>query len=120
MRKVIGGGLAVLTLGVGAIVAYGSKGRDPAAVVTPEPPKPLDGKALFLRYACASCHGPLGTGQYNLTKNRVNFPTDEALTAFIRDARAVKPGTIMPPYVQVIPPHELPVIVQYVRSLSAE
>ena len=76
------------------------------------------GKKLYYRYGCYGCHGDNGVGTADLRKSREHYPTDDAVTAWIKNAPAIKPGTRMPQWEGVIPEAEYPPLVAYVRELG--
>jgi mono/diheme cytochrome c family protein len=85
------------------------------APVTAEAP---DGKKVYFKYSCQSCHGENGVGLCDLTKNAQTKPDDQALTAFIKNPAATVPGAKMPSWEGVIEEAEYPALVAYVRTLS--
>src|SRR4029079_7103927 len=61
------------------------------------------GRRLYYKYACVSCHGERGTlGNADLTQAEKRFPTRAALAAWIRDAPSIRPGTKMPAWKGII------------------
>src|SRR5262249_22097674 len=54
------------------------------------------GQAAYYKYGCNSCHGDTGVGLYDLRKGPTDFPTDEALIAYIRHPAVAQPGGRMP------------------------
>jgi len=77
-----------------------------------------DGKALYVKYACYSCHGDKGVGVGDLRKAKVDYPDDAQLRAWIEDAPASKPGTVMPKFRGVIGEADYAPLVKYVRELG--
>jgi mono/diheme cytochrome c family protein len=90
----------------------------PRAPSTPANASATDGEKAYTKYACASCHGTAGLGICDLRQASKKYPTDEQLTAYIRDASKFVPGTKMPTWEGVIPEPELATIVQYVHTLE--
>lgn len=76
------------------------------------------GRAAFYRYGCNSCHGDSGLGMFDLRKNVRDFPTDDALIAYIRHPEQFKPGVKMPPWDGVIAEEDYAPLVQHVRKLA--
>jgi mono/diheme cytochrome c family protein len=81
-------------------------------------PAGSDGKALYLKYACFSCHGDKGVGVGDLRKANVDYPEDAQLRAWIQDAPAIRPGTVMPKFAGVIAEVDYAPLIRYVRELS--
>jgi mono/diheme cytochrome c family protein len=77
------------------------------------------GKAAYYRYSCNSCHGDAGVGLYDLRKGGRDFPTDEALIAYVRDPQKLRPGVKMPTWDGVIAEEDYAPLAAYVRSLGA-
>jgi mono/diheme cytochrome c family protein len=84
-----------------------------------EAPAGGGGKALYLKYACFSCHGDKGVGIGDLRKAKVDFPDDAQLHAWIRNAPSIKPGVIMPKFDGVIAEADYAPLMKYVRELGA-
>jgi mono/diheme cytochrome c family protein len=78
-----------------------------------------EGKKIYYKYSCQSCHGDSGSGLCNLRTNLKNYPSDETLIAFIHDPAAVHKGSKMPSWDGVIEPAEYAPLAQYVRTLAA-
>jgi cytochrome c2 len=57
---------------------------------------------------------------FDLRKGHRDFPTDEALIAFIRHPDQSKPGVKMPPWDGVIEERDYAPLAAYVRKLGAE
>jgi mono/diheme cytochrome c family protein len=76
------------------------------------------GKQIYYAYACNTCHGDTGLGRYDLRKNPEDYPTDEALVAYIKHPERAKPGIAMPTWDGVIHEDEYAPLVAYVRSLA--
>src|SRR5262249_34839891 len=62
-----------------------------------------EGKKLYSKYGCPSCHGDHGVGIGDLRKAAVHYPTDAQLEAWIKNPSSFKPGTKMPTWEGVIP-----------------
>jgi cytochrome c2 len=78
-----------------------------------------DGKKLYYRYGCPSCHGDHGVGIGDLRKAVEHYPTDAQLTAWIKNPSSFKPGTKMPTWDGVIAESEYPALIAYVKELGA-
>lgn len=76
------------------------------------------GKQLYYRYGCNSCHGDNGTGVGDLRRAAQDYPTDAQLEAFIRHAPAFKPGTKMPAWNGIIAETDYAPLIAYVRELG--
>ncbi|MBI5538332.1 MAG: c-type cytochrome [Deltaproteobacteria bacterium] len=81
---------------------------------------PDEGKRVYQKYGCASCHGDNGVGIADLRRATVHYPKDEQLIAWIKNAPGIKSGTIMPKFDGVVEPHEFPPLVAYVKKLGQE
>lgn len=79
--------------------------------------KQTDGKTLYYKYNCKSCHGKSGTGPMGNLRKAVEKYTDDQMRAYIR-----KPSDFnnkkMPAFANVIPDKDLTVLIQYVRELA--
>lgn len=92
----------------------------------PRPAAPLalgassfEGKALYHRYGCVSCHGDSGKGAVgDLHRANESYPTDVELRRWIDEAPSMKPGTKMPGWKGVIAEQDYPPLLAYVRSLG--
>jgi mono/diheme cytochrome c family protein len=78
-----------------------------------------DGKKIYFKYSCQSCHGETGVGLCDLRANLAAYSTDEALVTFIRNPAATHPGSKMPAWDGVIEEAEYLPLVRYLRTLSA-
>jgi mono/diheme cytochrome c family protein len=76
------------------------------------------GQEVYYKYRCESCHGDGGLGLCDLRQALSKYPTDEQLTAFIRNPAATVPGSKMPAWEGVIEEAEYGPLVAYVRSLQ--
>lgn len=76
------------------------------------------GKQLYYRYGCNSCHGDNGTGVGDLRRAAEDYPTDPQLEAFIRHAPAFKPGTKMPAWNGIIAESDYAPLISYIRELG--
>ncbi|MCS7081458.1 MAG: cytochrome c [Bacteroidetes bacterium] len=74
------------------------------------------GRRLWDENRCWFCHGNDLRGQYPIA-DRVPLRTDEELKAWIANARALKPGTVMPTY-DFLSEAELEQLVAYLRHLA--
>ena len=77
------------------------------------------GRAAFYRYGCNGCHGDTGVGLFDLRKGPVDFPTDDALIAYIRHPEIAKPGVKMPTWDGVIAEADYVPLIAHVRALAA-
>jgi mono/diheme cytochrome c family protein len=76
------------------------------------------GRAAFHKYGCNSCHGNDGGGTQDLVRAAADYPTDDALVAYIKHPEATKPGVAMPTWEGTILETEYAPLARYVRSLS--
>ena len=76
------------------------------------------GKQIYYRYGCNSCHGDNGTGVGDLRRAAQDYPTDPQLEAFIRHAPEFKPGTKMPAWNGIIAETDYAPLIAYVRELG--
>jgi cytochrome c2 len=77
-----------------------------------------EGKRLYYRYGCPSCHGNTGVGIADLRQATKHYPTDAAIEAWIRNPSSFKPGTRMPTWDGVIQQSEYPALIEYVKELG--
>ncbi|HJQ98979.1 MAG TPA: c-type cytochrome [Candidatus Polarisedimenticolaceae bacterium] len=77
------------------------------------------GRAAYYRYGCNGCHGDTGVGLYDLRKNLSDYPTEEALIAYIKHPEISKPGVKMPTWDGVIAEADYAPLVAHVRALAA-
>lgn len=77
-----------------------------------------DGKRLYYRYGCPSCHGDHGVGVGDLRKASAHYPTDDQLIAWIKNPSSFKPGTKMPTWDGVIAEADYPALIAYVKELG--
>ena len=77
-----------------------------------------EGEHLYVKYACASCHGTNGVGLCDLRAASKTYDTDEKLAAFIHDAGRFVPGTKMPTWDGVIPESDFAHLVAHVHLLE--
>ncbi len=94
------------------------KGR-PATPPDPPPSDTSPGSALYHQYGCATCHGETGLAFGDLRPAKVKYPTNEAMTAFLKDPGASLPGTKMPGWNGVIKDADYAPLDDYVRKLAA-
>src|SRR5262245_10791804 len=76
------------------------------------------GRAAFYKYGCNGCHGDTGVGVYDLRKGATDFPTDEALIAYIRHPEIAKPGVKMPTWDGVIAEADYAPLAAFARKLG--
>jgi mono/diheme cytochrome c family protein len=88
------------------------------APAAPAAGEKLDGKALYDRYGCVSCHGDDGVGTGDLRQAGEHFPTREALKLWIQEAPNIRPGTRMPPWKDVIREEHYDPLMDYVLQLG--
>jgi mono/diheme cytochrome c family protein len=88
------------------------------APAAPAAGEKLDGKALYDRYGCVSCHGNDGVGIGDLRQAGAHFPTREALKLWIQEAPNIRPGTRMPPWRDVIREEHYDPLMDYVLRLG--
>jgi len=89
----------------------------------PPPPAPgspalADGKQLYERYGCVSCHGNDGVGIADLRQASEHYPSREALQLWIQDAPSIKPGTKMPGWRNVIREEDYGPLLDHVLRLG--
>jgi mono/diheme cytochrome c family protein len=77
-----------------------------------------EGKQVFYKYSCNSCHGDTGVGLYDLRRAWKKYPTDEELIAYIKDPSAKVPGIKMPTWEGTIEEAEYAPLVSYVKTLQ--
>jgi mono/diheme cytochrome c family protein len=87
------------------------------------PPSPtstanMDGKALYERYGCVSCHGNDGIGVADLRKAGEHYPTRETLKLWIQEAQSIRPGTGMPSWKNVIRDEDYDPLIDHVLKLG--
>lgn len=107
-----------------AIYAYlKSQPKIANEVPRPAPPSagtgPLEGSAIYRKYACNACHGDTGVGACDLRGATKKYPTDDALRAFVEAPIAVVPDSKMPAWRGVIRDEEYAPLLAYVRKLGA-
>jgi mono/diheme cytochrome c family protein len=84
------------------------------------PPSADEGKKLYYKYACVSCHGTSGVGVADLRRAAEHYPDDEALKGWIKNAPSVKPGTKMPAWEGVIAEADYAPLIAYVKTLAVK
>ena len=89
----------------------------PAVVV---PASEGQGKQVYYKYACNSCHGDKGLGLHDLRHAWKKYPTDEALIEYIKDPSAKVPGIKMPTWQGVIEEDEYAPLATYVKTLQVK
>jgi len=77
-----------------------------------------EGKKIYYKYGCVSCHGESGVGLADLRQAARHYPTDEQLEAWIKNPASFKPGTKMPSWEGVIQPDEYAPLMAYVKELG--
>jgi mono/diheme cytochrome c family protein len=77
-----------------------------------------DGKAIYRKYGCNSCHGETGVGVGDVTRAKLDFPADSMLAAWIRNPPAFRPLTKMPPFAGIIKEEEFAPLIAYLRELG--
>jgi cytochrome c2 len=77
-----------------------------------------EGKKLYYKYGCPSCHGDHGVGIGDLRKAAEHYPTDAQLVAWIKNPSSFKPGTKMPTWDGVIAEADYPALIVYVKELG--
>jgi mono/diheme cytochrome c family protein len=77
-----------------------------------------EGRRLYVRYGCRSCHGDTGVEIGDLRQADRKYAHDAEIEAWIRHPEALKPGTKMPSFDAVIPPDDFPPLIAYVRQLG--
>jgi len=78
----------------------------------------VDGKELYERYGCVSCHGDDGVGIADLRQAAEHYPTRETLKAWIQDAPSIRPGTRMPGWRGVIREEHYEPLIEHVLQLG--
>lgn len=92
------------------------------AVKRPGPTVALsaDGKAVYEKYGCVSCHGETSSGALgDLRRANATYATDAELRRWIDEAPSIKPGTKMPAWKGIIKEEDYPPLLAYVRGLGA-
>lgn len=77
-----------------------------------------EGKAIYNKYGCTSCHGETGEGLGDLTLAKRDFPADSSLRSWIRNPPSFKPLTKMPSFQGIIKDEEFAPLIAYVRELG--
>jgi len=78
------------------------------------------GKQVYYKYACNSCHGDSGLGLHDLRRAWQKYPTDTALIEYIKDPSAKVPGIKMPTWNGVIAEDEYAPLVTHVNTLQVK
>src|SRR5215472_16084418 len=78
----------------------------------------LDGKTLYERYGCVSCHGDDGIGIGDLRQAGQHFPVRDALKLWIQEAPTLRPGTRMPSFRNVIREEDYDPLMDHVLQLG--
>jgi mono/diheme cytochrome c family protein len=100
--------------------------RTVPALRNPLPPPPAlppetqadAGSAVYYKYGCNVCHGADGSAPHDLRRARDRFPTDGALTDWIRHPERTRPGISRPTWDGMIEEHEYAPLVRFVRALG--
>ena len=108
---------------IGAMWAY-LRTVPPIAASWPSPfPEPVEsadqGRTVFRKYGCPSCHGEDGAGRYDLRKGVGNHATDESLIAYIKHPERAKPGVAMPTWDGTIEERDYAPLARFLRTLAA-
>jgi mono/diheme cytochrome c family protein len=90
----------------------------PARQAVVVPASEGQGKQVYYKYACNSCHGDKGLGLHDLRRAWKKYPTDAALIEYIKDPSAKVPGIKMPTWDGVIAEDEYAPLVTYVKTLQ--
>jgi cytochrome c2 len=91
----------------------------PRATPATPPGAASEGKKVYYKYACQSCHGETGAGLCDLRTNRRKYPADADLVAFIKHPSVAVPGSKMPAWEGVIDEADYAPLVEYLRTLAA-
>jgi mono/diheme cytochrome c family protein len=93
----------------------GTPRRQPAAAPAATAGKVVNGRRLFMRYYCYSCHGTDGQGGIGARLKAPALPPFEAFRSFLRN-----PAGRMPPYrTSAVSDAELVDIYAYLKSIPA-
>ncbi|MGZ6070294.1 MAG: c-type cytochrome [Myxococcaceae bacterium] len=92
----------------------------PRDLLAPPGTTMTDGKQLYERYGCVSCHGDDGVGIADLRQAAEHYPTREALKAWIQDAPSIRPGTRMPGWRGVIREEHYEPLMEHVLHLGKD
>ncbi len=76
------------------------------------------GATIYHKYSCNSCHGESGAGVCDLRQGFVKYPSDSALTAWIKNPAKSVPDSKMPAWEGVIQESEFTTLCAYVRELG--
>jgi mono/diheme cytochrome c family protein len=90
----------------------------PARQAVVVPASEGQGKQVYYKYGCNSCHGDQGLGLHDLRRAWKKYSTDEALIEYIKDPSAKVPGIKMPTWNGVIEEDEYAPLVSYVKTLQ--
>jgi cytochrome c2 len=93
-----------------------------AKVPSPPDPTPADtspGSKLYHQYGCHTCHGETGIAYGDLRPAKLKYPTNEALTAYLKDPSAAIPDTKMPKWSGVIKEEDYAPLCDFVRKLAS-
>jgi mono/diheme cytochrome c family protein len=89
----------------------------PAVVV---PASEGQGKQVYYKYSCNSCHGDQGLGLHDLRSAWKKYPTEAELIEYIKDPSAKVPGIKMPTWNGVIAEEEYAPLASYVQMLQVK
>jgi mono/diheme cytochrome c family protein len=78
-----------------------------------------EGKKIYYKYSCVSCHGDTGVGVADLRQASRHYSTTEQLKAWIKNAPSIKRDTKMPAWEGVIAEDEYEPLMTYVKELGA-
>ena len=78
-----------------------------------------DGKTLFNKYNCKSCHTKGGTGAVGDLRKAAEKYTDDQMRAYIRKPLDFN-NKKMPSFEKVIPDKDLDLLIQYIRELASK
>jgi len=77
-----------------------------------------EGAKVYHKYACYSCHSETGAGVCDLRGAYKKYPSDSALTTWIKDPSKIIPDSKMPTWDGVIQENEYTALCAYVRELG--
>jgi mono/diheme cytochrome c family protein len=87
-----------------------------------EPPSGLpsgSGRASYFKARCDACHAENGVYECDLRPGAQKFPTEAAMSEFLKRPDRVYPGTKMPGWASLLNAEELASLSAHVRSLGA-
>ncbi|MCH8012075.1 MAG: cytochrome c [Candidatus Marinimicrobia bacterium] len=77
-----------------------------------------DGKKIYYKYSCNSCHGDDGIGIYDLRQVNHIYPRDKELKKWIENSSQFSANSKMPTWKGVIEENEYKPLLKYVRLLG--